>query len=213
MLNSLNFELFLIRHGQSEINAQPDLIGQTSDVKLTKLGEQQAELLGQYFRKNGENFDLVYSSPYLRASETCRIALNNNSVIYDDSLREYSAGDWIGNNINLILTSEVINKMNVLGQTFQPPNGESMNQVERRVSLWLENNFLYNQKFHSLCEKSLVKVAVFCHGMVIKCLLHYIMGFDQSFTWKIKIDNSSVTRLLFKDGWFIKTINNCSHLD
>jgi broad specificity phosphatase PhoE len=41
----------------------------------------------------------------------------------------------------------------------------------------------------------------------------YIMGFDKSFTWKISIDNTSVTKLYFNEaGWGLDYINNTAHL-
>ncbi len=49
--------------------------------------------------------------------------------------------------------------------------------------------------------------------MTIKCLLHHIMGFDKHLTWKVTIDNTSVSRLHFgKDGWRILSINDSAHL-
>lgn len=218
MINSFKFELLLIRHGESEVNVQPDLLGQTANVKLTELGKSQAKLLGEYLARNNEIPDIVCSSTYDRAAETARITMANLGspnypIEYTDALREYSAGEWTGGSRKEIITPEIVYRMNMLGQTFQPPNGESQHQVERRMSDWLESRFLYNKEFHELCDtyKS-VRVAWFSHGLSIKCLLHYIMGFDQSFTWKIDIKNTSVTKLYFNDGWYVKSINDCSHL-
>lgn len=217
MINPLKFELLLIRHGESEVNVQPDLLGQTANVKLTELGKSQAKLLGEYFNRNDETFDVVCSSTYDRAVETAKIVVANSKIPnypieYTDCLREYSAGEWTGGSRKEIITTEVIHRMSMLGQTFQPPNGESQHQVERRVSDWLESRFLYNKEFHELCNTYKIKVACFSHGLTIKCLLHYIMGFDQNFTWKVDIKNTSITRLYFNDGWYVKSINDCSHL-
>lgn len=225
MLESFKFELVLVRHGESEVNALPDLMGQTSTVKLTEKGKTQARLLGNYFKKDKEVFDKVYCSPYVRAIHTCLIAMEASgqggcSITQFDELREYSAGDWIGASRKATLTPDIISRMNSLGQIFQPPKGESLNQVERRVAGWLDDNLIYNKKFQQLCIDSssrdpsyTVKVLVVSHGQTIKSLLHYIMGFDQSLTWKLAMNNTAVCRLLFNDGWFIKTINNCSHLE
>ena len=121
-------------------------------------------------------------------------------------LREYSAGDWTGSQRDQ-LSPEIYSKMNILNNSFLPPNGESLNQVERRASQWLENKILYNPDVKS-------DILVFSHGMTIKCLIHYILGFDQSFTWKIKIDNTSITSLKFdQNGWHLLKLNDTSHLD
>jgi broad specificity phosphatase PhoE len=141
-------------------------------------------------------------------------AQSNISIVLSDDLREYSAGDWTGASRKATLTQEVVHRMTALGQTFQPPGGESMNQVERRASAWLEDNLMYNIDFHTRCSNRphRTKVAIFSHGLTIKCLMHYIMGFDQLLTWKISVDNTSISHFTFKDAWFVNAINNCPHL-
>lgn len=227
MLYDMNFNLYLIRHGESEVNIKPDEMGQTADVKLTKNGKNQAKLLGQYFNKKEIAFDKIFSSPYERAMRTAKIVTKNinndncfSSIEYAPELREYDAGNWTGASRKATMTPEVLNKMNILNQTFLPPNGESMNQVERRASKWLEDSILYNEDMWELCDfhhkinDRKVNIFAFSHGMTIKTLLHYIMGFDRNFTWKISILNTSVTKLHFgKNGWALDYINNTSHLN
>jgi broad specificity phosphatase PhoE len=130
-----------------------------------------------------------------------------------EELREYNAGDWLGGKREDIFIEAIELRMERLNNTFQPPNGESMNQVERRASKWLEDEILYNKALIQPDMDIPLNIAVFSHGMTIKCLLHYIMGFDKNFTWKINIDNTSVTKLSFNHrGWFLNSINDCSHL-
>jgi broad specificity phosphatase PhoE len=101
---------------------------------------------------------------------------------------------------------------------FLPPGGESLSQVERRASKWLDDEIIYNEDMFDKCkfysdkgEKA--KIAVYSHGMTIKTLLHYIVGFDKSFIWKISIDNTSITHLSFGEkGWALHSINDTSHL-
>jgi broad specificity phosphatase PhoE len=220
MINTLNFELFLIRHGESEVNVQPDLMGQTSNVLLTEKGKHQATLLGEYFKKKDIFFDEVFSSTYIRAKDTAEISMgvlgiDKSVIVLTDCLREYSAGEWTGASRKVTLTPEVTYKMMALGQTFQPPGGESMHQVERRASGWLEDTLIYNKDFQNRCKNRphKTKVAVFSHGLTIKCLMHYIMGFDQIMTWRVNIDNTSISRFVFKDAWFVQSINERPHLD
>lgn len=218
---SNEFYLNLVRHGQSTTNANPDLMGQEADVPLSDKGVHQAELLKERLKK--EDIDYVYSSHYTRAFDTAMIALEGRpkiKIIEAPDLREYDAGDWLGASRAKTLTLPVKAKMGLMAHSFLPPNGESLHQVERRASKWLEDNILYNDKFATFAdnrrELNLKPLNIFCfsHGMTIKCLLHYIMGFDQSFTWKVTIENTSITRLYFgKDGWRLLGINDCSHLE
>lgn len=220
MLQYNEFKISLIRHGESEVNVNPDLMGQLSTVALTDKGRGQAKLLHDRFQKYGEKFDLIWSSPYTRAIDTAKIAIGSDHGIHlADELREYDAGDWTGASRSTTLNEKIRLQMNYLNHAFQPPKGESLNQVERRAASWLEENILYNSNIISYAENRKnncikpLNIAIFSHGMTIKCLLHYIMGFDRTFTWKISIDNTSVTKLSFgKEGWKIHCINDCSHL-
>jgi broad specificity phosphatase PhoE len=231
MLEHNEFYLTLVRHGQSEVNANPDRMGQAPTVPLTTLGRTQAQKLNQRFRKERQLFNYIFSSPYTRALDTAKIAMgvedpidnsiilaNDERIILADDLREYSAGDWTNASRSYTITSDVKLRMAGLDHTFLPPNGESLSQVERRVSLWVEDNIIYNKE---MIEKSreyapegqVNNIVLFSHGMTIKCLLHHIMGFDKHLTWKVTIDNTSVSRLYFgKDGWRILSINDSAHL-
>jgi len=222
MLDKLNFDLYLIRHGESAINATPDIMGQSADVPLTDKGKAQAALLAKLWDKTKISFDIVFASPYERAFKTAEIATkdilqyaNPQYIVEIPELREYDAGKWIGASRKETLTQSVKYRMNVLNHSFLPPNGESQSMVERRASEWLEKTILYNQIMSTWYQnkQSPLQIALFSHGMTIKCLLHYVLGFDKSLTWKISIDNTSVSKLSFDDeGWHVHTINNCAHL-
>lgn len=220
MLDNILFNLYLIRHGESETNAQPDIMGQSEDIKLTELGKQQAKLLRDhlFYDKQGNNkfaYDFAYSSHYTRAADTAEIVLGTNYFILAPELREYDAGNWTQCSRAQTVTDSIKLIMGYQNMGFKPPNGESQNMVERRASEWLENEILYNKKmldFYQRYNRPL-EIMIFSHGITIKCLLHYIMGFDKGFLWKIDIDNTSVTKVSFGDkGWKLHYINNCSHL-
>lgn len=218
MQNKEAFTLYLIRHGQSEVNATPDMIGQGAETPLTTLGKHQAQQLQIALRNKHLIFDKVFSSDYTRALDTAKIATSyggNPSISIHPELREYSAGDWAFKSREKMITPAVKLQMSYFGSGFLPPNGESLHQVERRASKWLEENILYSEDVISdiYIKERPLKIAVFSHGMTIKCLLHYVMGFDQNFTWKIDLDNTSVTTLSFGEvGWKLHGINDTSHL-
>lgn len=225
MLEYNEFYLNLVRHGQSEINAMPDMLGQKEDSKLTEKGKNQARLLGNRLAK--EDIDYVYSSDYVRAADTCNIALGQATLInkpikvptLHKELREYSAGDWTHSSRKEIYNPQLLLRMAAMTNGFLPPNGESMHMVERRAAQWLEDNILYNKMIgaeasvRAKLETKPLNLFVFSHGMTIKCLLHYIMGFDQSFTWKVTLENTSISKLYFnKEGWRLLSINDHAHL-
>lgn len=221
MLDEIQFTLQLIRHGQSAINITPDIMGQKPDVPLTDTGRRQARALHNKFILDGNYFDKIYSSDYARAQDTAQIVRgeSSQSIILTEALREYDAGDWTNNSRKETLTDSLRLKMGYLTNGFLPPNGESLTQVERRASQWLEETILYNKEMAELSKWKKenghppLNIACFSHGMTIKCLIHYIMGCDSSFTWKINIGNTSVTTFWFDNrGWWLHGINDCSHL-
>ena len=202
--------LYLIRHGQTARNLRGnELIGQDPDEPLTTLGEKQALLLGKKIADSKIVFDEIYCSPYPRASNTCNIVLkecSNKEPIIDARLREYSTGEATNANRKDIITFDVLNKMNELGMHFSYKGGESLYMVEQRAAEWL---FDVMEK-HKNSNK---RIAAFSHGMVIKCLSHWIMKFDQSLTWTLTVDNTSISEFEYKLGrWFVKGMNNTNHL-
>jgi probable phosphoglycerate mutase len=219
MIKDMEFELYLIRHGQSETNVNPDMMGQSPDVPLTKLGKRQAELLGKRLEKENKKFDFVFTSPYKRAYDTAKIATGEDTtLIKSPRLREYSAGDWTGVSRKETINIQHVVKMGALNHNFLPPNGESLSMVERRASEWLEDCILYNSEMQKASEEKkaegkVLTIAAFSHGMTIKTLLHYVMGFDKNFTWKVSISNTSISQLYFgKNGWGLGSINDFGHL-
>ena len=221
MLDYNEFYLYLIRHGQSEVNIQPDMVGQPGDTPLTTKGREQAHLLGERLAyKDKVDFNHIYSSDYIRAYDTAKIATGNNQIIQlAPELREYSAGDWTGGSRKELYNLPTLMRMGTMGSAFLPPNGESMHMVERRASQWLEDTILYNK----LVQEEAVRrknqkltpqnFFVFSHGMTIRCLLHNIMGFDQNFIWRLTLDNTSISKLYFNErGWKLLCINDAAHL-
>lgn len=73
MKNKVLLELYMVRHGQSKMNAAKEADPSTSELDrvdpvLTDLGERQAELLGK--RLSAVSFDAIISSPLRRAVQT-----------------------------------------------------------------------------------------------------------------------------------------------
>jgi broad specificity phosphatase PhoE len=86
--------VLLIRHGQSEWNADGRWQGQ-ADPPLTDLGRHQAA----HAARNLGTVDAVVASDLQRASETALIigeALGVGPVVLDPGLRERDAGEWSG---------------------------------------------------------------------------------------------------------------------
>lgn len=214
-MNDIN--IYLIRHGESEGNIVPDAIGQSHDTKLTDKGQEQAAKLGKRF--SDVHFDRIISSTYLRALHTSQIFIENlkdvpDVISYTDKLVEYNPGDWKGKKRSEIYANpKNFADIHYLHMGFPFPNGETYNQVERRATSCIEDSIIYNKDILKLAESKELNIAVFSHGMTIKTILHYVMGFDQSFMWRVRIGNTAVCHLVYNDkGWFLNSINDERHL-
>ncbi len=92
---------FLMRHGQSESNANGRIISCKKENKdpLTKQGRE--EVLESAKNLVKEKIDLIVSSPFLRTKETAEIVakeigLEKDKIIFDDRLGEIGCGNFDG---------------------------------------------------------------------------------------------------------------------
>lgn len=88
-------EIIMIRHGESVTNRTGVFTGE-SDVALTDIGLEQAELAGVALRD--EHIDVLYSSDLSRAFNTAVPVARSHGleIIPDARLREIRAGLWEG---------------------------------------------------------------------------------------------------------------------
>lgn len=63
--------VYFVRHGETFWNVENRICGAT-DIALTERGHQQAIETGRLIREQGICFDLILSSPLVRAAETAR---------------------------------------------------------------------------------------------------------------------------------------------
>lgn len=91
--------LYLLRHGQSEANAQHIVAG-SHDSPLSPIGIAQAEYAGDT-AKRFFDFDLIVSSPMSRALQTAQIVAQRigypvEDILVIDDLRERNLGEVEG---------------------------------------------------------------------------------------------------------------------
>lgn len=149
-------DLWLIRHAESTGN----LDGTHSDSDLSPMGEEQGRALGR--RLSGLDFDLVWSSPLLRARRTAAIALPGHAIIVDDRLTEL--GSDTGHHY-----VDVSNPTEVQALLAKPPPPiESGKDFMLRVNSWRAG------------LPSDGRVVVFTHFAVLRELLSAFLGFHQA---------------------------------
>ena len=89
--------LLLVRHGETDWNADGRLQGHT-DRPLSDYGRRQARELAGQLEDEGEELEAIYSSDLARARETAEIVAGRLGlpVVLDADLREKDWGTWEG---------------------------------------------------------------------------------------------------------------------
>lgn len=87
-------KVYLLRHGETPMNADGNRYCGRTDVELTEKGIKQANNVKEQVKDI--KFDAVYSSPLLRASATAEIAAPGSKIIKDERIIEVDFGNWEG---------------------------------------------------------------------------------------------------------------------
>jgi broad specificity phosphatase PhoE len=126
--------LYLVRHGETPWNVEGRYQGQL-DPPLTEKGRQQAETTADQLAKLG--IEAIYSSDLARAQQTALALVNRTGLPLrlDPRLREIHQGDWQGVLIGDIRANwpEEIHGWETDPWQYQPPGGESLQQLQTRV--------------------------------------------------------------------------------
>lgn len=86
--------VYILRHGQTQWNAENNRYCGRTDIALTEKGIKQAEAIAEQLK--GHAIDAVYSSPLQRAYRTAQLASGGRTVIADNRLIEANFGEWEG---------------------------------------------------------------------------------------------------------------------
>ena len=128
--------LYIIRHGQTELNSRHVLQGR-SDQPLNEAGMQQAREAARKLQSLGICFDRVYSSPLMRAAQTAEIVAPNTEPVIDGRLIEMDYGPYEGTDINR-LPPEILEFFKDFAHNAAPRGMEQLTSVVERVGRFLE---------------------------------------------------------------------------
>jgi broad specificity phosphatase PhoE len=108
-----------------------------SQVRLTELGREQAEMTGQWLREHGlDTFGRYYHSSYLRAKETAALlGLPDAKWLEDQRLREKEHGIWgrMSRAKQKANFPDIVQQMGEDAFHTLPPGGESYAQLTDRL--------------------------------------------------------------------------------
>lgn len=165
--------LLLVRHGETDWNAEGKLQGHT-DRPLNDFGRRQANTLAD--RLAGEEIAAIYSSDLARAKETAEIvgARIGVPVVVDPDLREKNWGTWEG------LTGDERLRVEFEGESTEEHRNRTLGAIARIVE-----------------RHPGERVVVVTHGGSVRRVQAAVSGFALPV-----IENCSVWAVAHEDGIF-----------
>lgn len=166
--------LYIIRHGETEWNKELRLQGR-SDIKLNEYGIELAEITSEALKDL--SFDVIYSSPLIRAYQTADIIRRDRKVdiIKDERLIEMSFGDFEGMKTK-DLPEEFHNFFDAPQDYSATPNGETFLDVIARAEDFVKNVVIPK-------AKEIDSMLIVAHGAFINGLNSYILKRELKDYW------------------------------
>ncbi|MGH2583276.1 MAG: histidine phosphatase family protein, partial [Anaerolineales bacterium] len=161
------YNITLLRHAESEGNVDQRLQGHF-DSPLTQRGLRQAEALGNRWRAENRRFDLILSSPLVRAKQTAEIIQKAISapIELDQIWQERNMGG--AENMEYEALSRLVS------------NPSSRSPYHDAFGLGGEGQWkLYlraSNALHFLLNKPEGSYLVICHGGLLNALMYSILG-------------------------------------
>jgi broad specificity phosphatase PhoE len=176
-------QLVFVRHGQTDANRDGVLLGRL-DPPLNDAGREQAAVVAA--RVALLTPARVVTSPLVRAVETAEIVAVacGLDVTVDARLIEVDYGEYDGLPL-AELPSDLVWKWRN-DADFAPPRGESLAAVGKRMGEYTR------EVLDSLAEGPCVAVS---HVSPIKAAVLWALGLPDLYSWRLRLDNASVTRL------------------
>ena len=204
-------QVYLVRHGETQWNAERRIQGQ-SDSALTEKGERQAEQVAERAKTLGITH--VISSDLGRTRHTAEIiALACGvDVTLDARLRELDMGVLERRNLDTLSDEEEGWRRQLVNGTADGriPEGESMLEMSERMHAALNA---------CLDLPSGSRPLLVSHGMALGCLVSTILGLPAWAERRLRLRNCSISRVdhqhspWLASGWVVETAGDISHLD
>ncbi len=186
--------VYLIRHGESELNRQKRFAGWT-DCCLTDLGINQATEAALRMADIG-SVEAVFSSDLIRAKKTAQIIADKleRPLHISQALRETNLGAWEALTFEEIedRDPELLKQWFTDLENFAYPGGESIKSVIARSDAFIRS---------VLADYD--SILVVAHAGIISLLLsHWLVG-DGNHSNSFSVKNAKIQRLVFNG-------NHCS---
>ena len=125
-------EIFVVRHGQTDLNKEHIAQGRNG-LPLNEKGIEQANKLYKVFRNEKIDFDFIYSSPQERAIETAKLCSGKDNIIIDNRLDVYDLGSADGLPLSEIKMTGTVPDMNAYSGV------EELDHYKKRIVSFIDD--------------------------------------------------------------------------
>jgi phosphoserine phosphatase len=205
--------LYIIRHGETELNRQGIVQGSGVDSDLNKIGQRQAHLFYQYYKN--VSFDFVVTSDLKRTHQTVEPFLRTFSN-EKKALTELNISNW--------LTFKELNEISWGVQEGKKSDTGMHETYKKLMSDW--ENGIYETRFEAgesatelhtrvskivsyLKENHVGQNVLMCtHGRTLLCLLTILKNEPLSKMSLYKHQNTCLYKAHYIDGEFLFELEN-----
>jgi alpha-ribazole phosphatase len=197
--------LWLVRHGQTDWNAQKRYQGH-SDIPLNAIGQEQAQQVAHRLKR--EKLHAIISSDLQRTTQTATsIAAHHPHLTLQTNpdLREANFGIFEG-----LRYKDIIDQHQAMAEAwFADPNtppdgGEKLTTVFQRVQ---------HLRQHIEAEYARKRVLLVGHDGALRLLLCDLLGLPAAQYWRFNVDPCSLSRVnIYPGGAILIRLNDIAHL-
>ncbi|PHU35956.1 histidine phosphatase family protein [Pseudobutyrivibrio ruminis] len=186
-------DIYLMRHGQTDLNVQKRLQG-SSDIPLNDRGRFQASETRKLFEEKGIKVTKIIASPLERAIETGHLAtgIGMDEIGTEQNLIEMSFGIYEQQNMETV-DPEFLGRCFDHPETYEPPaNGECYDEVVARAGAVVE--MLRKKISHKEFTEEDVILLV-SHGALSHGMFEYIKKTPRAAYWDVDFNNCAIAKL------------------
>ena len=169
--------IYIIRHGQTELNHRRVLQGR-SDIELNDAGIEQAQQLARELRT--VPIDHVFTSPLKRAIHTAKIVVPDMEAVIDERLIEMDYGPYEGADLTHP-PQEILTFFSDFVHNPAPEGMEPLSSVLERTGAFLED-----------MRKLDGNILISTHAIAMKGILENLTPSSNGAYWSRHIGNCTV---------------------
>lgn len=178
-------DIYLLRHGQTQWNADGNRYCGRTDIALTEAGYRQARMVKEHL--SSLTFDAIYSSPLERAYVTAQTSGGGKPVIKDQRLIEVDFGKWEGKTKEQFISEDPETWERWMSDPLTARaggTGETAKEVITRV------DDFFSEKLHQRKHSNILVVG---HNGINRLYLAWKLGMEVKHYRRIHQENSSIT--------------------